>query len=87
LCCSCGGGKWISDVWTPEYVAQVPHNVNPWISQTDGIFFLDKTEFLSCFDEFQIAHYRDPEGYSDNWYDVEDGASWYEDDFTVIVPE
>lgn len=86
-CCACGGGTWISDVWTEEYIKQVPHGINPWTAHMDGIFFVDKTEFLGCFDEFQIAHYRDNEGYSDNWIDVEDGQSWYEDDFSMIINE
>lgn len=73
------------DLWTQEYAKQVPHGINIWTSFKDGIFFIDKTEFLGCFDEWQIAHYRDAEGYSGNWYDVDDGQSWFEDDYTVIT--
>ena len=54
-------------------------------SQNDGIFFISHTDFLTCFDDFQIAHYRDNEGYSDDWYDKEtdDGQMTQ---FEVTVP-
>lgn len=26
-------------------------------------------DFFKCFDEFQLAHYRDAEGYKRSWYD------------------
>lgn len=74
-------------MWTEEYVKQVPHNINPYTAHTDGIFFVDKTEFTGCFDEYQIAHYRHTENYYDNWYDVDDGASWFEDDYSMISHE
>lgn len=38
--------------WTSAYRAQVPHGVNPLISQNDGIYFIDKTDFLRCYDDF-----------------------------------
>ena len=27
---------------------------------------------IDCVNDFQVAHLRDGEGYSDNWYDMED---------------
>jgi len=54
----------------------VPHSVDVLTAMDDGIFFLDKTEFLGCFDDYQIAHYRDNEGYTDDWIDV-DGDSTF----------
>lgn len=50
--------------------------MNPLTSQADGIFFVSSTDFLTCFDDFQIAHYRDGEGYFDSWYDKENDAGW-----------
>ena len=49
----------------------MPHNVDPATSQNDGIFFTDSVDFLRCFSDFQVAHYRDNEGYTDTWYDKE----------------
>jgi len=69
----------------------VPHSVNPLTSQDEGIFFVSHSDFLTCFYDFQIAHYRDNEGYTDDWYDKEYNAA--EDDtstgtstYEVTVP-
>jgi hypothetical protein len=55
-CCACsGGGTWESDPdskWTDDYKTQVPHDIDPMTAKLDGIFFLDKSEFLGCFDDF-----------------------------------
>lgn len=68
----------------------MPHGVDPLTSQDEGIFFVNHQDFLTCFYDFQIAHYRDNEGYTDDWYDKEynqnedttAGSSTYE----VTVP-
>lgn len=57
--------------WTTAYKSQVPHSVDPDTSQNDGVFFMNSNDFLYCFSDFQVAHYRDNEGYSDTWYDKE----------------
>lgn len=62
--------------WSSDYQSQVPHSVNPLTSQNDGIFFVSSADFLTCFDDFQIAHYRDGEGYIDSWYDKENDNGW-----------
>ena len=86
MCCACGGGEIIANPWTTDYKSQVPHNVDVDTAADDGIFFIDKTEFLGCFDDFQIAHYRDDEGFTDNWFDVEGTGSFNGDTHTVSVP-
>lgn len=72
--------------WTSSYRSQVPFGVDPLTSQTtSGIFFVSAADFLTCFSDYQIAHYRDSLGYSDDWYDKDndDGTlSTYE----VTVP-
>lgn len=30
---------------------------------------MEDIDFFKCFDEYQIAHYRDVEGYKRSWYD------------------
>lgn len=54
LCCGCGAGTVTVDdtIWTDAYKALVPHSINPDNAADDGIFFLDKTEFLTCFDDY-----------------------------------
>ena len=51
--------------WTSNYRGQVPNSVDPTnsVSTNDGIFFVTSTDFLTCFSDFQIAHYRESEGY------------------------
>jgi hypothetical protein len=80
--------------WTDELVRQVPMGVDPRADQeSNGIFVIPLSEFAgqpshndNCFGDFQIGHYRDKEGYSGNWYDVEDSQSeWHE--FIVEVPQ
>jgi hypothetical protein len=87
MCCACGGGEALTSPWTDDYKTQVPHSVDPTTAADDGIFFIDKTEFLGCFDDFQIAHYRDDEGYTDNWFDSESLGSKWSSRYTVTVPE
>jgi hypothetical protein len=64
--------NWNDPNWTEDYLSQVPHEINPTESWEDGIFFVEDINFLRCFYDFQIAHLRDDEGYSKDWYDVED---------------
>ena len=55
--------------WTADYKSQVPFGVDPTTSNTLGIFFVESTDFMSCFEDYHIAHMRDSEGYSGEWYD------------------
>ena len=74
--------------WTSGYISQVPHNVDPRTSQSDGIFFMEHTNLAKCFSNFIIAHYRDKEGYTDDWFDVEN--DWGEPNYQTLkftVPE
>ena len=86
MCCACGGGLEATSPWTDEYRAQVPHTIDTSSAANDGIFFLDKSEFLGCFDDFQIAHYRDDEGFTDDWYDDE-GDNSSNAKYEITVPE
>jgi len=38
------------------------------------VFVVPKESFPVCFQTFDIAHYRDDEGYSDDWYDALDAG-------------
>lgn len=73
--------------WTSNYRGQVPNSVDPTdsVSTNDGIFFVTSTDFLTCFSDFQIAHYRESEGYQDSWYD-RDGDWGYQNTYSVNVP-
>ena len=80
-------GTWKHDdaAWTTAFKAQVPHSVDPTTSHNDGIMFINAADFLTCFDDFQIAEYRDNEGYTDDWYD-KNGDAGTETSYTVNVP-
>ena len=58
--------------WTDDYISQVPNGIDPTTSDELGIFFVDADDFMTCFQDFQIGHYRHAEGYDSDWYDVED---------------
>ena len=58
--------------WNSNFKSQVPFSVDPTNrSQTvdDGIIIMEDKDFLRCFDDWQIGHYRQSEGYKDTWYD------------------
>lgn len=40
---------------------------------------------MKCYDDYQIGHFRDPEGYTDDWYD-HDGDDGEEHTYEVTVP-
>ena len=67
-------GSWKSSdsSWTSDYISQVPHDIDPTTAYEHGIFFVEDVDFLRCFDNFQMGHYRDDEGYTDDWFDKED---------------
>jgi len=69
------GGSWtrFSASWTTAFKAQVPHGIDPsaYVTVNDGIFFVSDDLFRTCFQDFQIGHYRDGDGYSNDWYDKE----------------
>jgi hypothetical protein len=56
--------------WTPEAKALVPLGIDPTTScKSDGIFFVPMASFKQCFEAYAIAHTRDSEGYTNDWYD------------------
>jgi hypothetical protein len=74
------------EAWTEEYISQVPNGVDPTTSGDElGIFFVDHVDFLTCFQDYQVGHYRNEEGYSSTWYDVEDNDA-SERVFEITVP-
>lgn len=84
MCCACGGGNAATPFWAEsDYASQIPHGVDYTTAADDGIFFLSKDEFLECFDDFQIGHYRAAEGYVDTWYDRENDSTGSMDVYTV----
>jgi len=64
--------------WTDELVAQVPLGIDPRTSNADGVFIMPLSVFgdpdKQCLGGFQVAHNRDGEGYTDNWYDMENDS-------------
>lgn len=42
---------WASDdsAWTEDYISQVPLSVNPLDANSEGIFFVESTDFQTCF--------------------------------------
>lgn len=90
-CCGCGGGTTAAnEAWTADFIAQVPHDIDPLTSASeDGVFFLDKSEILSCFDDFNIAHYRNGEGYTDNWMEMYwDSSDWGDyEEYTITTAD
>ena len=73
-----------SSFWTDDYRSQVPYGVDPTSSHDDGIFIVDKAQFMEIFAYVYISHNREDEGYDGNWYDVEEGADT--NTFYVTVP-
>jgi hypothetical protein len=71
--------------WIQTYIDQVPFGINPLTAWKKGYLFIESRDLFTCFKEVSIAHKRDEEGYTNNWYDVDDdwGSLW---DFYVTVP-
>ena len=71
-------GTWNKDDpnWTDDLVAQIPFGLDPRTEgDADGIFVMPKENILwedDCIYDIGIAHYRDGEGYSDDWFDAID---------------
>lgn len=62
--------------WTSSLIAQVPFGLDPTTSADIGIFVMPITLFanrnIDCVTDYQIGHLRTGEGYTDDWFDVED---------------
>ena len=63
----------------------MPYGVDPTKSHEDGIFIVDKDQFIEIFKYVYVAHNRENEGYDGNWYDVEEGDD--KNTFYTIIPE
>lgn len=64
-------GNWHANdtKWTPNFKAQVPFGIDPTADASIGFFAFEHNDLANCFADYQVAHYRDDEGYSDDWYD------------------
>lgn len=73
--------------WTDHFKSQVPMEVNPTEERTSksyGIFFVEHKHLIECFQQIDIAHYREDQGYKHSWYDVEgDDGSYKSFNFTL----
>mmetsp|Transcript_14015 Transcript_14015/g.23811 ORF Transcript_14015/g.23811 Transcript_14015/m.23811 type:complete len:225 (+) Transcript_14015:520-1194(+) len=80
-------GPWSKDdaQWTQDYIDQVPLGVDPRVANEQGIFIIEHDLFLRMFELFEIGHYRDGEGYTDDWYDKEMDYGEV-NDFHVAIP-
>ena len=59
------GNKWIS-----ANIVQIPLGVNPSLSQNlDGVIIMPISLIQTCFNEVDIAHLKDGEGFVRTWYD------------------
>lgn len=71
-------GTWSKDDanWTDELVAQVPFGLDPRTeAEADGIFVTPLSNIIGtngCIEDVGVAHYRDGEGYTDDWIDAVD---------------
>jgi hypothetical protein len=89
--------KYDDSNWTDALVAQVPFGIDPRTSyETLGIFTMPMSIFgmikdssdadYACISDFEIAHMRDSEGYTGDWYDAESmDESTYS--YYITVPE
>lgn len=72
-------------MWIQSYIDQVPLGINPLTAWKKGYLFIESRDLFTCFKEVSIAHNRDGEGYSNNWYDVENDLGG-KTDFNLRVP-
>ena len=48
--------------------------ISPFKTENTGYIFIDQNTLNKCYDDFEIAHYRNDEGYKTVWYDALDVA-------------
>lgn len=72
-------------MWIQSYIDRVPFGINPLTAWKKGYIFIESRDLFTCFKEVSIAHIRDGEGYSNNWYDVENDFGT-KSDFFLQVP-
>jgi hypothetical protein len=62
------------NIWTDHLRAQVPGGIDPmdidYFNQT-GIFFMNIYTASRAFDGITVSEYREDEGYSNSWYDID----------------
>jgi len=71
-------GTWHKDdaAWTSSLISQVPFGINPTTSDSDGVFFMSKEDFVrvpddyDCINSYEVNYYLAPEGYKNNYYDI-----------------
>ena len=78
--------------WTSALKTQVPFGLDPTTSHNDGIFVMPMSTFgqtansYNCIYNYEIAHYRDGEGYSGDWYDAENMDEAFHN-YYITVPK
>lgn len=72
------------EAWTSDYISQVPLSIDPTTANAEGIFFVESTDFQTCFQDYHIGHLRD--GYDNYWYDEEGDDSRGSEKYTITVP-
>jgi len=77
---------WASDdsAWTEDYISQVPLSIDPLTANSEGIFFVESSDFQTCFQDYHIGHLRD--GYDNYWYDQEKDDSRGSETYSISVP-
>lgn len=88
-------GKWNTNdtaSWTPDFRQFIirKYGLDPtsWALKAEtGIFFVGHEYYMSCFSSTDESWDRSAEGYSNDWYDVDDDDMWGGDyEFHVTVP-
>ena len=75
-------GEWSAtdNRWNAAMIAQVPFGIDPTESADLGIFIvplsLFANQYVDCITDYQIGHLREGEGYSNDWYDVDDESNF-----------
>ena len=74
------------EIWTQAGTkAQVPNNVDPTVDWNNGYFVTPISNFINavCFTDYQIAHDRSAEGYTNTWYDADNTVTEQFYDYTI----
>lgn len=78
--------------WTPDLRQYIIRKygldpTNKALKQDTGIFFMGHDKFFTCFSSTDESWDRSAEGYSNDWFDIDDDDMWgAEYEFHVTVP-
>ena len=79
------------NLWTDHFKSQVPGGIDPtdvdYFNKT-GIFFMNIYTASRAFDGITTTEYREEEGYSNSWYDVDNDEPFGKKrNFTFEIPK